>query len=168
LPLRPAGGGGMGRPMSRRAVPAIVLVPLLVVALVVSSSACGTIANFTGGAPVIGGPPENPPPPVAYGGVQWDLERALKSEATPGQKALIFPLWLLELGLSATLDTATLPVVWWVNARLAWERATSEPDAPVRSPRKGTSPSWGLFPGPYRLTPAEEVLNPPADDEESD
>jgi hypothetical protein len=155
--------------MSRRAVPAVVLVPLLVVALVVSSSACGTMANFSGGAPLIGRPPENPPPPVAYGGVQWDLERAFKSGATPGEKVLIFPLWLLELGLSATLDTATLPVVWWVNVKLGWERAANDPTAPIRSPKKGTSPSWGLFPDdPSRITPAEQVLNPPADDEEPD
>jgi hypothetical protein len=156
--------------MPRRAVPAVVLVPLLVVALVVSSSACGTLANFTGGAPLIGPPPENPPPPVAYGGVQWDLEQAIKSEATPGERLLYSPLWLLELGLSATLDTATLPIVWWVNGKLAWERAAnSDLTPPIRSPGKGTSPSWRLFPDhPYRITPAEQVLNPPADADEQD
>lgn len=126
------------------------------------------MANFNGGAPLIGLRPEDPPPPVAYGGVQWDLERAIKSEATAGEKVLMLPLWLLEFGLSATLDTATLPVVWWINTRRAWERATSEPDAPIRSPKKGTSPSWGLYPDPYRPTVAEQVLNPPADDGEPD
>ena len=159
----------MGRAMSRRAVPAVVLVPLLVVAVVVSSSACGTFANFAGGRPPIGLPPENPPPPVAYGGVQWDIERAIKSEATPAEKLLYSPLWLLELGLSATLDTATLPVVWWVNVKLAWERAAnSDLTAPIRSPGKGTTPSWGLYPDPYRPAVAEKVLNPAANGPDPD
>lgn len=148
--------------MSRRTVPAVVLVPLLVVALMVSSSACGTIANFNGGTPPLSLPPANPPPPVAYGGVQWDIERAIKSDVSAGEKVLYAPLWLLELGLSASFDTLTLPAVWWTNLRLGWERASGGADAPTRSPRKGTSPSWGLFPDPYRPTAAEQVLNPAA------
>ena len=98
--------------MSRRALPAIVLVPLLVVALVVSSSACGTIANFSSGNAGFGRSSDPPTPPVAYGGVQWDIERAIKSDAPIEVKALILPLWLLDLSLSATLDTATLPIVF--------------------------------------------------------
>ena len=154
--------------MCRRYVPAIVLVPLLVVALVVSSSACGTLANFNGGAPLIGLPPPDPPPPVAYGGVQWDIERAITSQAMPADKVWMFPIWLLELGLSATLDTATLPIVWWINARRAWDRSSSAQEDVPMSFKKGTSPSWGLFPDPYRLTPAEQVLNPAAADEKPD
>jgi hypothetical protein len=132
--------------MSRRSVPTVILVPLLVVALVVSSSACGTMANLScGNLVLIGPPPADPPPPVAFGGVQWDIERAIKSDATAGEKVLTFPLWFLDLSLSATLDTATLPMVFWINARRAWDRA-SDPTSSLKSPPKGTSPSWGLFP----------------------
>jgi hypothetical protein len=158
----------MGSPMCRRSVPVLVLVPLLVVALVISSSACGTIANFGGGALPLTVQPQDPPPPVAYGGVQWDVERAVKSDASPGQKALIFPVWLLDVGLSATFDTATLPIVFWVNARRAWDRATGDADPSADRPKKGTSPSWGLFPDPYHPTPAEQVLNPPAADDDEE
>ena len=42
------------------------------------------------------------------------------------------PLWLVDLGLSATFDTATLPVVFWINARRAWERAIDERAGPKR------------------------------------
>jgi hypothetical protein len=154
--------------MSRRAVPAIVLVPLLVVALVISSSACGTIANFGGGALPLTLRPHDPPPPVAYGGVQWDIERGIKGEATVGEKVLWFPVWLLDLSLSATLDTATLPVVFWINAREAWDRGTAEPGSPARARKRGTSPSWGLYPDPYHPTPAEQVLNPTTADDDED
>ena len=150
--------------MSRRAVPAVVLVPLVVVALAVSSSACGTIANFTGGGGFIGMTPSESPPPVAYGGVQWDIERAVKSELDPDHKALIFPLWLLDLSLSATLDTATLPVVWWINARRAWGRANGKPECqPASEPRAGRPRSPGWYADPYKITPAEQVLTPAAD-----
>jgi hypothetical protein len=158
----------MGSPMSRRSVPVLVLAPLLVVALVISSSACGTIANFGGGALPLSRQPQDPPPPVAYGGVQWDIERGIKGEATVGEKVLWFPLWLLDLGLSTTFDTATLPIVFWINARRAWDRATGDHDPAANRPKKGTSPSWGLFPDPYRPTPAEQVLNPPPDGDDEE
>ena len=146
--------------MSRRALPAVLLVPLLVVALVVSSSACGTMANFSGGVMFIGMPADPPPPPVAYGGVQWDVESAMKSEMSVGEKALILPLWLLDLSLSATLDTATLPIVFWINARKAWERMSDNPTFPMVSrPSTGEPKPRGWYPDPYKFTPAEKILN---------
>jgi hypothetical protein len=155
--------------MSRRAVPAVVLVPLLVVELVVSTSACGTIANFSGGKPLIGMPPDPAPPPVAYGGVQWEIESALKSDADVGTKVLIFPLWLVDLGLSATLDTATLPVVFWINARRAWDRASDNPTFPVMArPRSGEPKPLGWYPDPYKVTSAEQILNPPPAEDDED
>jgi hypothetical protein len=156
--------------MSRRVVPAVVLAPLLVVAAVVSSSACGTISNFNGGQVFMSLPPDPPPPPIAYGGVQWDIERAVKSDADVGTKVLIFPLWFLDLTLSATLDTATLPVVWWINARKAWERASDNPTFPnVARPQSGEAKPRGWYPEPRPLTAAEQILNPPpADDDYPD
>ena len=152
----------MASAMSRGAIPAVVLVPLLVVALVVSTSACGTIANFNGGQVPLNLPADPPPPPVAFGGVQWEIERAVNSKADVGTKALIFPLWMLDLSLSATLDTATLPIVWWVNARRAWDRASDNPTFPdVARPASGEPKPRGWYPDPYKLTAAERVLTPP-------
>jgi hypothetical protein len=74
----------------------------------------------------------------------------------------------LDLSLSATLDTATLPVVFWINAREAWDRGTAEPGSPARARKRGTSPSWGLYPDPYHPTPAEQVLNPTTADDDED
>jgi uncharacterized protein YceK len=89
--------------MDRRAIPAIVLVPFLVVAIVVSSSACGTIVNFA-----------TNDPPKPYGGVMCDVNLAVTEfdpVERPGQ-LLVAPLFILDLGLSAALDTATLPIVF--------------------------------------------------------
>jgi uncharacterized protein YceK len=156
--------------MTRRTIPAVLLIPFAIVALVVSTSACGTIANFNGGSVGwISAPSESPPPPIAYGGVQWDIERGLKSEADIGTKVLIFPLWLIDLGVSATLDTLTLPVVFSVNAWQAWNRATGEPSA--ARPASSTSTRRGWFPEPFELgkvTLAESILNPPATNEDPD
>ena len=168
--MAPAAGRGMAPAMSRRAIPAVVLVPLLVVALVVSTSACGTMANFTGDQLPLGRPADPPPPPVAYGGVQWDIASAIKSEADVGSKALIFPLWLLDLTLSAAFDTATLPVVWCMNAHRAWNRASDNPIFPnVARPASGEPKPRGWYPDPYKPTAAERVLTPPpaaGDDED--
>jgi hypothetical protein len=155
--------------MTRRAIPAVLLVPLLVVALVVSTSACGTVANFRGGVPLIGIPPQPPPPPIAYGGVQWDIERAIKSDQEIYVKALIFPIWLVDFGLSATLDTATLPIVFGISAWRAWDRMTGDQPAkpPVR-PASGSPREWGWFSDPFKPTLAESILNPPPPDEEPD
>src|SRR5262245_25261612 len=147
--------------MSPRALPSILLVPFLVVAVVVSSSACGTFANFNGGEPPLVWNKGPDRPPVAFGGVQWDFEQAIESKSTAGEKVLILPLWLLDLSLSATLDTATLPIVFWVNARRAWERATGDfPPLPPLSP----PPHESGEPGPSSiltaLTPAEQLLIP--------
>jgi uncharacterized protein YceK len=119
--------------MSRRAIPAVLLVPLLVVAIVVSSSACGTIANFNEGRSGMVAPTTNPgKPPTPFGGVQWDIERAIQSKVPIEDKAIQSPLWLVELGLSACLDTATLPIVFSINLRRAWERAIYERSGPHR------------------------------------
>jgi hypothetical protein len=122
--------------MNRRAIPAALLAPLLIVAIVVSSSACGTLANF-GALPIQNVPSsENPgrvhPVPVPYGGVYWDIERAIDSELPIENKVLISPLWLVDLGLSATLDTATLPIVCWLNVRTAWNQAFVDAAGPLR------------------------------------
>jgi uncharacterized protein YceK len=153
--------------MDRRAIPAALLLPLLVVAVAVWSSACGTIANFTGGAPIIGIPPDPPPPPIAFGGVWWDIEQAIESDAPMDQKALIFPLWLVDLGLSATLDTATLPIVFWLGAKRAWLRATGDPATqPPAEPPGWSRKSTGWYPDQAALTPtftptpAEQLLIP--------
>jgi uncharacterized protein YceK len=87
--------------MPRRALPAIVLVPLLIVALVVSTSACETMLNFAKNEP-----------PAPYGGVAIDLDMAAHFDPVdkPGQIMLV-PFVLLDLCISAGLDTVTLPVV---------------------------------------------------------
>jgi hypothetical protein len=144
LPLVYAGETRYLHLMPRRAIPAFVLVPLLIVALVVSTSACGTIANF-GGLPIQRMPVaydkegrilndyvETAPAPVAYGGLKFDIERVFKSDMSIDEKALISPLWVVDLAMSATLDTATLPIVFWMNLRLAWERGVEEQDGPKR------------------------------------
>ena len=155
--------------MTRRAIPAVVLVPLLIVALVVSTSACGTMANFSGGVPFIGIRPEPPPPPIVYGGVQWDIERAIKSDQEIYVKALILPIWLVDFSLSATLDTATLPIVFGVNAWRAMDRMTGDqPAKPAARPATRSPREWGWFPDPYRITPAESILNPPPPNEDPD
>lgn len=107
--------------MTRRSVPPIVLVPLLIVAIVISSSACGTMANFNGGVALIGLPDQNRPP-LPYGGVAWNVERAVKCDEPLATRVLIFPLWLLDVGLSAGLDTLTLPFVAWFHAKRIYNR----------------------------------------------
>src|SRR5262245_22191856 len=118
--------------MPRRAVPAIVLVPLLIVAIVVSTSACGTIANFNGGATLLRPPDKTPLPPVPYGGVKFDIKTAVEKDIMSPDAVPVWPLWIVEVGLSATMDTVTLPAVFWVNLRLAWERAIAEQSGPSR------------------------------------
>jgi hypothetical protein len=119
--------------MTRRVMPAIVLVPLLVVALVVSSSACGTMANFNGGA--ILGPPKDADRPLPYGGVLWDVEALANADGVVSPEGIaLLPVWLIEVGLSATLDTATLPVVAWVQIRRALESPTPQEQPPVSGP----------------------------------
>lgn len=121
--------------MSRRAVPTVLLLPLLAVAVVVSSSACGTLANFNNG--VSFGIPERERPAVPYGGVMLDLEAAARSKADLSAKVLIFPLWLTDLGLSAAFDTLTLPAAVWIDVKRAYERATGEP-----RPYPDIKPKW--------------------------
>jgi hypothetical protein len=119
--------------MTRRAVPAVLLVPLLVVALVVSSSACGTLANFNGGT--IMGVPKDADRPLPYGGVWWDMETVVNSDrALSADGVVFFPLWLVEVALSATLDTATLPVVGWIQIRRALQSPTPQQPPPVSGP----------------------------------
>jgi len=100
--------------MTRRAVPAVLFVPLLVVALVVSSSACGTIANFA----------ENDPP-RPFGGVVTDLEVVAKADPIETPLVVVaVPFLLLDMCLSAVLDTGTLPVVAWMQIRHALQSPT--------------------------------------------
>ena len=116
--------------MFRRAIPVALLVPLLLVAIVVSSSACGTMANFNGGR--VMGPPKSEQPPVPFGGVKWDIEAAVDKDFFTSVAVLGLPLWMVELSMSATCDTATLPIVFWINARRAWERTIDERSGPSR------------------------------------
>ena len=145
--------------MTRRAVPTVVLVPLLIVAIVVSTSACGTMANFNGGVGFIGIPDENRHP-LPYGGVLWDAEWAIKSETPISEKVLIFPLWLLDVGLSAGLDTVTLPLVAWFHAKRAYDRAVgNEPEkAKISLPVPTTEDEFGIV--IVSPTAMERTLNP--------
>ena len=90
--------------MSRRAVPALVLVPLLVVALLVSGSACGTVGSMAGASR---------PPPV-YGGVRVHVEDLTKDWDAP-----VIAFAAFDLPLSAAADTIVLPVTLVLNVR-AW------------------------------------------------
>jgi hypothetical protein len=114
----------MGTPMTRRAVPVIVLVPLLVVALAVSSSACGTIMNFAG-----------TDPPLPFGGVVSDVQGFVEYDPVknPGL-ILITPFVLVDICLSAVFDAATLPVVGWMQIRAALESPTPPGRPPVSGP----------------------------------
>lgn len=136
-----------------------VLVPLLIVAIVVSTSACGTMANFNNGV-VWMNLPERERPPLPYGGVLWDVERAVDSEADLPTKVLIFPIWLVEVGMSATLDTVTLPIALWISAKRAWNRAIGEPTAfpHIEPKRKPWEKRINLAPASEPL-PAERILN---------
>ncbi|MSR52219.1 MAG: hypothetical protein EXS09_02890 [Gemmataceae bacterium] len=145
--------------MTRRSVPPIVLVPLLIVAIVVSSSACGTMANFNGGVVLIGLPDPNRPP-LPYGGVLWEAEKAVKSDRSVGEKVLIFPLWLVDVGLCVGLDTVTLPLVAWFHAKRVYQRATgTEPEkATISSPVPTTEDEFGIV--IVSPTAMERILNP--------
>jgi len=72
------------------------------------------------------GLPDPNRPPLPYGGVLWDAENAIKSETTIGEKVLIFPVWLLDVGLCVGLDTVTLPLVAWFHAKRAYQRAVGD------------------------------------------
>ena len=110
--------------MTRRAVPAVVLVPLLVVALVVSSSACGTVMNFA-----------DKGPPWPYGGVAADLQiAALYDPVHSPEKIVYAPIVLLDMGLSAVFDTATLPLVAWIQVRHLLEMSPPQGPPPVSGP----------------------------------
>jgi hypothetical protein len=118
--------------MTHRAIPAVLLVPLLVVAIVVSSSACGTMANFNEGSVWTSRPTHVGRPPTPYGGVEWDIEEAIKTDRPIESRMLGYAFLLVDLGLSAGLDTATLPIVFWINVRHAWERAIDDQSGPKR------------------------------------
>ena len=146
--------------MNRRAIPAVLLVPLMVVALVVSTAACGTMANFNNGVPLIG-MPERERPPLPYGGVLWDVERAIESEVDVPTKVLILPIWLLDVGMSATLDTATLPITLWLSTKRAWTRATGEPTPyPHIEPKRKLGIDLEPVAPASEPLPVERILNP--------
>lgn len=110
--------------MTRRTVPVIVLVPLLIVALAVSSSACGTIMNFAGNDP-----------PLPFGGVVTDVQGVVESDPVnyPGL-ILITPFVFVDICLSAVFDAATLPVVGWIQIRRALESPTPQGRPTVSGP----------------------------------
>jgi uncharacterized protein YceK len=110
--------------MSLRALPAVLLVPLLVVALVISSSACGTFGNLSNDKP------------IPYGGVIQDAETVVDKP----QILAFAPFVLIELGLSTCLDTATLPYTFLKLLQRA-VRETKEAQAPPDSTSESHSPS---------------------------
>jgi uncharacterized protein YceK len=119
--------------MIKRLLPCALLTPLTVVAIVVSSAACGTMANFNEGRyGLIATYPDHRPKreyPVPYGGVLADIEQPnwkKSDEWTKEQVVFGTPLLLIDMGLSAVLDTATLPIVWWINLRKAYDRAFND------------------------------------------
>jgi hypothetical protein len=110
--------------MTRRAVPAIIFVPLAVVALVVSSSACGTIYNFV-----------DNDPPRPYGGVMTDLRGVAESDPIERPGVIVAaPFVLMDICLSLVFDSATLPVVAWIQVRRALESPTPQGRPPVSGP----------------------------------
>lgn len=96
--------------MSRRTVPVVFLLPLLALALLVSSSACGTVGSMIRSRPDRDGRPAPPPPP--YSGVVEDVSAVWESKASDNVALVLF-----DLPLSATADTALLPVTLFLNIR---------------------------------------------------
>ncbi|HKB02748.1 MAG TPA: hypothetical protein VKD90_11045 [Gemmataceae bacterium] len=110
--------------MTRRAVPAIVLVPLFVVALVVSSSACGTFSNFASSRP-----------PRPFGGVVADLEAVVESNPIKSPHLFLYtPIVLVEICLSTVFDAATLPLVAWIQVHYILEMPRPDGPPPVSGP----------------------------------
>lgn len=123
--------------MTARAVPAIVLVPLLIVAIVVTTSACGTLANLNGGGGMFNGKAVAPIP-LPYGGVATDVKWAIEKPSN-------IPFAAIDLLLSAVADTFTLPIVLvsdvrelgdWISGR---DEAAIPPDTGSPSPPRAES-----------------------------
>src|SRR6187431_2377211 len=106
--------------MTARALPAFVLTPLLIVAIVVSSSACGTLANMTGGGTFSGRPVTTYP--IPYGGAASDVNWAIK-------KPSAIPILAIDFCLSIVADTFTLPWVVLADIREVadWVSPPEEP-----------------------------------------
>lgn len=115
--------------MFKRLLSGAILTPLTVVALVVSSSACGTIMNFSGGGPhtFSGDHPDRTGVPIPYGGVRADLLTPNWEHADHWKLddiALVGPILALDISLSFVLDTITLPLVVWINIDRAINQET--------------------------------------------
>ena len=86
---------------------------ILVTIAAVMVNGCGTVFNLASGEP------------TNYGGVKWDLEWMTTPRETPMFRAGTqdyFPLFVLaclpiELGLSFTADTLTLPLVMYLCSK---------------------------------------------------
>ena len=118
----------------------ILLTPLLVVALLVSSSACGTITNFSG--PLIRREAYVDVPPRPFGGVFADVGVLTDRELIENRPGLI-PLIVLDICLSAVGDTVTLPFVIFRS----WEEVLKlPPNAPSTFPTKESDNALSLPP----------------------
>ena len=111
--------------MTARALPACVLVPLLIVAIVVSTSACGTIASMLNPPAVT---PDQPDVAPIYGGVRAHVNDL---SVTPDEKAIFAAAF--DLPLCVVADTLLLPATVFLNVReavvkhMASKNNTTEP-----------------------------------------
>ena len=121
----------------------ILLTPLLVVALLVSSSACGTIGNFSSAETQPNG---HPLPPRAFGGVTDDLQEIVRPAPVPDfnkLRPIIRACIVLDICLSAVGDTVTLPFVIFRS----WEEVLKlPPNAPSTFPTKESDNALSLPP----------------------
>jgi uncharacterized protein YceK len=107
--------------MTARAVPAVLLVPLLIVAIVISSSACGTLANLDGGGGMFMSK-SVAPIPLPYGGVANDVKWSI-------EKPSAIPFAAFDLCLSLIADTFTLPIVVVADIRVLSDWIAGRDDA---------------------------------------
>lgn len=115
--------------MTGRAIPAIVLVPFLAVAIVVSASACGTMVNFGGGRGLNG--PSDHQYPLPYGGVVLDVKWGI-------EKPSAIPVIFCDLVLSTIGDTLTIPFVpvWYIRELIYSDASESKPAATMSPSEK--------------------------------
>jgi hypothetical protein len=103
----------------------VLAFPLFLVAVVISSSACGTLRNI------------NSDQPLPLGGLIDDADSIYSTakKAKPDlDTAVLAPLFVagftLEVGLSAVGDVVTLPWVIWMNAKAGWSQLHSPKNMP--------------------------------------
>ena len=141
----------------KRTLP-ILLTPLLVVALLVSSSACGTIGKFSSSETQPNG---RPLPPRAFGGVADDFQGIVQPAPVPdyyGLNPIIRACLVIDICLSAVGDTVTLPFVIFRS----WEDVLKQPSNPhIATPTKESDNALTLPPVKLSTEPpaAPEPIN---------